>query len=192
MGGAPGAGAAPSAHGTAGRASVGGTAGAHMRGGSMNIRSAQMNGAPQAANPDGNWRGNRMNGGNWNGGRVAVTGGNGNWSGGQVAGNNWNGRGENWNRARRFDRGPGFAFGFGAGSGYYGGYANNGYPYDNTYAYYNNPNYSDTFAYDDEPSVGIAVTPGADDPSYCVQRFRSYDPASGTYLGYDGMRHPCP
>lgn len=28
--------------------------------------------------------------------------------------------------------------------------------------------------------------------SYCVQRFKSYDPASGTYLGYDGLRHPCP
>lgn len=27
---------------------------------------------------------------------------------------------------------------------------------------------------------------------YCMQRFRSYDPESGTYLGYDGMRHPCP
>lgn len=28
--------------------------------------------------------------------------------------------------------------------------------------------------------------------AYCSQRFRSYDPASGTYLGYDGLRHPCP
>jgi len=28
--------------------------------------------------------------------------------------------------------------------------------------------------------------------SYCAQRFRSYDPASGTYMGYDGRRHPCP
>lgn len=28
--------------------------------------------------------------------------------------------------------------------------------------------------------------------AYCAQRFRSYDPASGTYLGYDGRRHPCP
>jgi hypothetical protein len=28
--------------------------------------------------------------------------------------------------------------------------------------------------------------------AYCAQRFRSYDPASGTYLGYDGLRHPCP
>ena len=28
--------------------------------------------------------------------------------------------------------------------------------------------------------------------AYCANRYRSYDPASGTYLGYDGMRHPCP
>ena len=28
--------------------------------------------------------------------------------------------------------------------------------------------------------------------SYCMSRFKSYDPGSGTYLGYDGMRHPCP
>jgi len=28
--------------------------------------------------------------------------------------------------------------------------------------------------------------------AYCAQRFRSYDPASGTYMGYDGRRHPCP
>jgi hypothetical protein len=27
---------------------------------------------------------------------------------------------------------------------------------------------------------------------YCMRRFRSYDPRSGTYLGYDGYRHPCP
>ena len=29
------------------------------------------------------------------------------------------------------------------------------------------------------------------DSSYCARRYRSYDPASGTYLGYDGRRHPC-
>lgn len=28
--------------------------------------------------------------------------------------------------------------------------------------------------------------------AYCAQRYRSYDPASGTYLGYDGNRRPCP
>ena len=27
---------------------------------------------------------------------------------------------------------------------------------------------------------------------YCMRRFKSYDPNSGTYLGYDGYRHPCP
>jgi len=25
-----------------------------------------------------------------------------------------------------------------------------------------------------------------------MSRFKSYDPGSGTYLGYDGLRHPCP
>lgn len=33
---------------------------------------------------------------------------------------------------------------------------------------------------------------GGNAVAYCSQRFRSYDPASGTYLGYDGYRHPCP
>jgi hypothetical protein len=33
---------------------------------------------------------------------------------------------------------------------------------------------------------------GGNAVAYCEQRFRSYDPASGTYLGYDGYRHPCP
>jgi hypothetical protein len=33
---------------------------------------------------------------------------------------------------------------------------------------------------------------GGDAVSYCAQRFRSYDPYSGTYVGYDGFRHPCP
>jgi BA14K-like protein len=29
------------------------------------------------------------------------------------------------------------------------------------------------------------------DVGYCAQRYRSYDPASGTFMGYDGRRHPC-
>jgi BA14K-like protein len=32
------------------------------------------------------------------------------------------------------------------------------------------------------------VAPGA---SSCARRYRSYDPASGTFLGYDGRRHAC-
>jgi hypothetical protein len=33
---------------------------------------------------------------------------------------------------------------------------------------------------------------GGSQVGYCQQRFRSYDPGSGTYLGFDGFRHPCP
>ena len=54
-----------------------------------------------------------------------------------------------------------------AGS-YYGGYGYDNYAYDNGYG--SGSGYAD----------------------YCAQRFKSYDPASGTYLGYDGLRHPCP
>lgn len=32
----------------------------------------------------------------------------------------------------------------------------------------------------------------ADAVAYCSQRYRSYDPASGTYLNNDGNRYPCP
>ena len=70
----------------------------------------------------------------------------------------------------------GGALGYGYG-GYYGDdyYAGNGY-YDGGY-------------YDGGPSYVITGQNG--DPGYCAQRYKSYDPASGTYLGYDGLRHPC-
>jgi hypothetical protein len=48
--------------------------------------------------------------------------------------------------------------------------------------------------YDDDSAV-VAVAPapdGGDDVAYCMQTYRSYDPRSGTYLGNDGYRHPCP
>jgi BA14K-like protein len=51
--------------------------------------------------------------------------------------------------------------------------------------YYYGPGYY----YDYAP--GYAYAPGGA-VAYCMQRFKSYDPASGTYLGYDGYRHPCP
>lgn len=40
----------------------------------------------------------------------------------------------------------------------------------------------------------VVVDPyyGGDAVAYCMRRFKSYDPGSGTYLGYDGYRHPCP
>lgn len=51
--------------------------------------------------------------------------------------------------------------------------------------------------------VGAAIIGGAiaasaaeqqrrDAINYCLQRFRSFDPNSMTYLGHDGYRHPCP
>ena len=41
---------------------------------------------------------------------------------------------------------------------------------------------------------GPVVGPGygrGDWMSYCFSRYRSFDPASGTYMGYDGRRHVC-
>ena len=51
--------------------------------------------------------------------------------------------------------------------------------------------------------VGAAIIGGAiaasaaeqqrrDAIGYCMQRYRSYDPQSMTYMGNDGYRHPCP
>ena len=39
------------------------------------------------------------------------------------------------------------------------------------------------------PSHRLASTVG---DAACAQRFHSYDPASGTFQGRDGRRHPCP
>jgi hypothetical protein len=43
-----------------------------------------------------------------------------------------------------------------------------------------------------QAAAPVPLALGDDADPYCAQRFRSYDPASGTYLGYDGIRHPCP
>jgi hypothetical protein len=68
-----------------------------------------------------------------------------------------------------------------ASGGYYGG---PGY-------YASGPGYYDD-QYDDGP-VAVAPQVGGDDSvGYCMQTYRSYDPRSGTYLGTDGYRHPCP
>jgi hypothetical protein len=36
-----------------------------------------------------------------------------------------------------------------------------------------------------------ASVDGSANGTTCAQRYRSYDPGSGTYLGYDGQRHSC-
>ncbi len=46
-----------------------------------------------------------------------------------------------------------------------------------------------------DPGYGYQVPAGysgGGSVAYCEQTYRSYNPASGTYLGYDGFRHPCP
>jgi len=52
------------------------------------------------------------------------------------------------------------------------------------YPYYGYPYYP-RYVYRPYPSYDAAI-------AYCMRRFRSYDPYSMTYLGYDGRRHPCP
>jgi BA14K-like protein len=83
----------------------------------------------------------------------------------------------------------------------YGSYAYS--PYGTGPSGYNsyNYNYVPAYTYSYGPGVvydSYAYAPGGssyaagDSVAYCKQRFRSYNPATGTYLGYDGQRHPCP
>jgi BA14K-like protein len=63
---------------------------------------------------------------------------------------------------------------------------NQGYYYpDQNYPCYLDPGY----VYSD--AAPVAYNNG-DFVAYCEQTFRSYDQASGSYLGYDGFRHACP
>jgi len=41
------------------------------------------------------------------------------------------------------------------------------------------------------PAYAPPPPPGGDWYAYCASKYRSFDPASGTYLGFDGLRHPC-
>jgi hypothetical protein len=53
------------------------------------------------------------------------------------------------------------------------------------------PYYASPYYY--APRTYYAVpSRSADEVAYCSRRFKSYDVSSGTYLGYDGERHPCP
>jgi hypothetical protein len=84
--------------------------------------------------------------------------------------------------------------GYGYGGYGYGGYDSGYNSYGPSYGGYGyDPGYQ---AYQEYPGYNVGYADysaaGAQDAAYCAQRFRSYDPASGTYLGYDGQRHPCP
>jgi hypothetical protein len=99
-----------------------------------------------------------------------VVAGGGTWRGGT-----WHG-GRHYHRHRHGGFWPGLAIGAGIGSAY--GYYGSNYYYDDPYYY--------------DETVVAAAPVGDDAVAYCMRRYKSYDPASGTYLGYDGQRHPCP
>jgi len=42
------------------------------------------------------------------------------------------------------------------------------------------------------PAPGYADDSNDGSVAYCEQTFKSYNPSTGTYLGYDGQRHSCP
>ena len=100
----------------------------------------------------------------------------------------------------RRGRGRGGGLGFGIGAGILGGailgqvLRGPDYYYSSPRAYYYRPApvYAEPRVYYAPAPVYAAPRAYDDSVSYCLSRFRSYDPASGTYLGYDGYRHPCP
>ena len=94
----------------------------------------------------------------------------------------WRGRGGwrgGWRGYHRGWGGPAIGLGLGLATGALIGSALAAPYYDGPY-------------YAPPPTVYYEVPDHSDSVAYCMQRFRSYDPSSGTYLGYDGERHPCP
>jgi hypothetical protein len=84
--------------------------------------------------------------------------------------------------------GYGYGPDYGYGPGYYGrDYAYGNGPYD----YDAGPPLAQGPAVVEERSAAIEE-PMGDSVAYCEAHFKSYDPSSGTYLGYDGVRHSCP
>jgi hypothetical protein len=109
------------------------------------------------------------------------------WSGGRTT---WNGGGA-W-RGDRHDHDRGFIPGAVAGAVIGGALASGPYAYYGGPGYYDAPAYYDDQYVDDGAVAVVAAPVGDDSVAYCMQRYRSYDPASQTYLGNDGYRHPCP
>ena len=75
----------------------------------------------------------------------------------------------------------GVGIGLAAWPYYGGGYYDDYYPYADTY--YADPGYVEG---------GYVENGYGGDVAYCIRRFRTYDPRSGTYVGKGGRRIACP
>jgi BA14K-like protein len=161
----------------------GGGGGAHFAGGGFHGGGIPGGGARFAA---GGFHGGGVPGG---GARFAASGFNGGGipgGGARFAGGGFRGGGF---RDHGFHHhggfGPGIAAGLIAGSVIGAGAYYDDYAYAPDY-----DDYASAPAYYGDSYAAVGDAPVADG-GYCAQRYRSYDPASGTYLGYDGLRHPC-
>jgi hypothetical protein len=87
-----------------------------------------------------------------------------------------------WGNHGHWHHGPDVGFGFSFGGPYYGydGYYAPGYAYD-----YGEPDYG-------PPAYAPPAYASNDAEAYCASRFRSYNPVTQSYTGYDGLQHPCP
>lgn len=86
---------------------------------------------------------------------------------------------------------------------YYGGrrYASRHYPYrHHYYRHHHYPYYGAValgfglggyYGYNDDYDGAYDGGYGGSHVEWCLNRYRSYDPSSDTFLGYDGYRHQC-
>lgn len=81
----------------------------------------------------------------------------------------------------RGGRGYGRGIGLGLGAAILGGALIAGAARSNAYGYYDG-DYEDSYGY----------RGGGGGVARCAAAFKSFDPDSGTYTGYDGVRHTCP
>jgi hypothetical protein len=90
----------------------------------------------------------------------------------------WRGRGWGWRGPGWGWRGPGWYW---RGRGWYWGGAAAGAVIGGAIA-------SQAYRY---PGPAYYVPGGNDWLAYCSSRYRTFDPRTGTFMGYDGHRHPC-
>ena len=86
-----------------------------------------------------------------------------------------------------YNNGHRFNNGYNGYNGYYG-YDNGYYGYDNGGGAF----VAGIIGLMAGTVLGNAISHPYRGGSSCEERFRSYNPATGTYTGYDGLQHRCP